>query len=81
MSTCDCTFPYHSVIPPTHCPKCGRCLGCGMGAYPAPYPVPYPVPYPTPVYPQPYDTWPGYQPWKWAPTITCNTTNPQPVMS
>jgi len=49
-----CSFTYHSVIPPTHCPYCGRCLGCGGPApvYPSPY-RPYPTPY------QPWRTYPG----------------------
>lgn len=47
----NCTFPYWSVVPPTHCPHCGRCLGCGS---PAPvYPQPW-RPYTPPVYPHPF---------------------------
>lgn len=54
-TTCpvNCTFTYHSVVPPTHCPYCGRCLGCGG---PAPVPVrPWtptsPYPWQVPTYP------------------------------
>ena len=36
---CGHSFTYHSVIPPTHCPICGACLGCGSPrpAYPRPW--------------------------------------------
>lgn len=56
MDNCpvNCTFAWHGVIPPSHCPHCGRCLGCGG---PAPwYPRP---PYPVVPRPQPYWTLPS----------------------
>lgn len=71
MNGCDCSFAWHSVIPPTHCPKCGRCLGCGYApVMPYPQPFPYPVPMPMPL---PY---PNYWPWSSQPSrIICTTNN------
>ena len=67
--SCDCTFAYWSVIPPTHCPKCGRCLGCGYPPYyPQPMPVaPYPYPVPT--------TAPYTKPWPWTTTTITYASN------
>lgn len=36
---CNHTFVYHSVVPPSRCPLCGACLGCGSRPQP---PVPPP---------------------------------------
>lgn len=53
----DCThsFTWHGVVPPSHCPQCGRCLGCG-GPWAVPYPV-YPAPKVWPTAPQPWQPW------------------------
>lgn len=45
----NCSFTWMGVIPPSHCPHCGRCLGCG-----APYLRP---PYVQPIAPNPF-RWP-----------------------
>lgn len=39
---CSHVFPYWSVLPPTHCPKCGadlrpKCGGCGGPLPPTPF--------------------------------------------
>lgn len=59
---CNHTFPYWSVIPPTHCPVCGACLA-------PPPPPPPPCPYHPPVYPW----WPA-PPQPYRITVTCADT-------
>lgn len=67
MTNCSHTFAYWSVVPPSHCPRCGACLGCGSGPVPvAPYPGPWPY---TPTrWPQWWQTGPIY-------TTTVHTSN------
>lgn len=47
---CSHTFPYWSVIPPTHCPYCGACLACGAPRLAAPSWPYQPLPYYGPFY-------------------------------
>jgi hypothetical protein len=42
---CAHTFPYWSVVPPSHCPVCGACLHPAVVA-PYPYPPYQPQPWP-----------------------------------
>lgn len=62
---CNHTFTYWSVVPPTHCPICGACLGCGS---PAPL-----QPHPQPVHPYVPPRWPypGRPIYTTTPNITC----------
>lgn len=61
---CNHSFTYHSVVPPTHCPICGSCLGCGGRTAPM-YPRPW-GPYWQPSMPSfPTPNFPLY------PTVTC----------
>jgi hypothetical protein len=60
---CNHVVPYWSVVPPSHCPRCGQCL---HPAHFGPYqPV---MPY------QPYQPPPWRSPWYWS-TITSSTTH------
>lgn len=65
-TTCNHTFPYWSVIPPSHCPRCGQCL---HPAHLQPWPPYQPWPYM-----QPY--WPGY-PGTWMTVVTNTNTAPR----
>lgn len=62
MESCNHTFAYWSVIPPSHCPRCGACLTCGSPRHPI---MPHPSPWPYPLTP-----W-----WQTGPTCTTTTTN------
>jgi hypothetical protein len=50
---CNHTFPFWSVVPPSHCPRCGQCLHpAHFGPYqPA---MPYSPPWPTHPCPRPW---------------------------
>lgn len=68
----NCTFVWHGVVPPSHCPHCGRCLGCGA-------PQPWRPPYgPGKVYPEHPPTVPYPRPY-WG-TTSYTYRGPQPVV-
>jgi hypothetical protein len=77
-NTCAHAFTWHAVIPPSHCPHCGRCLTCRGQQQPATLPT-YPA-WPTTPYPYTQPVYPSgtaAQPTRY--TFTTNTSGAQPT--
>jgi hypothetical protein len=72
MDSCEHTFTWHAVIPPTHCPTCGKCLSCGQGQYVQPHPI-YPPPW-RPITPNPWASGTAL-PWTYTTSDSTSTTH------